>query len=166
MDEVNMPDDSELKEATALLWDEARHQIDEQRSTLESLRSRSIALLSVASLVAALFAPHVFEEAHRWWVDVAIPAALVAFALCALIVVWVLAPKHNWEFSQNLGSYFEDIRNKKNVTPEEVTYNLAKDSQASRGRNETKLKCLHKGFRWACVLLGIQVIAWAFANLR
>jgi hypothetical protein len=154
-----------LKEAAALLWEEARRQIEEQRSTLESVRSRSVALLSVASLVAALFGSHILRGEHRWWVTVAIVVALAAFGLSALLTVHLLAPTSDWEFSQNLDSYLVDIKNEKDVTAEDVTYNLAQHSQVSRRNNEAKLKKLHCEFGWACALLGLQVLAWAVASL-
>lgn len=159
-----MTEQPELKEATALLWDEARRQLEEQRSTLESLRSRSVALLSVASLVAALFGSHLLRGEHRWWVTVAIVVALAAFGLSALFVVHLLAPRQDWEFSQSLAAYLTDIKNGEDVTPEDVCYNLAKDSQTARRNNESKLKTLHSEFGWASALLGLQVIAWAVAS--
>lgn len=162
---VTMFKKSTPKETFTLLWTEIRRQIDEQRSTLESLRTRSIALLSVASLVAALFGVHVLPGAHRWWVNVAIGVALVAFGLNALLVVLLLMAKSDWRFSESLASYFEDIKKKRELPEDYVLRNLGKDSQASRVHNEAKLKGLHRLFNFACVFLAIHVIAWAVASL-
>src|ERR1019366_2672506 len=94
------------------------------------------------------------------WVNVAIAVALVAFGACVLLVSLVLTPKKDWEFYQDLQPYLSDIKAGDIVTPEDATYNLAKDSEASWWKNEPKLQDLHHKFRFACLLLAVQVIAW------
>jgi len=150
--------------ALELLWEESRRQVEEQQSSLEALRNRCIAALSVSALVAGLFGSRLVGKVHSWrgWL---VGLALVAFAVTVIRVIGIQFPKRDLEFYQDLEPYLSEIKNSIEVPPEDVTYNLAKDTQASWGRNEVHLKAAHKSFKGICFLLGIQVLAWGIALL-
>ena len=46
------------------------------------------------------------------------------------------------------------------------SYSWAKDFEAWRASNQTKINRLTTCFSWACVLTGAQVIAWGLAILQ
>ena len=81
-----MTDDTPLKDSAALLWAEAQRQITRQEADLDNLRNRAVAMLSVASIVAALFGTHVVtSNPHKGYVIVASICALVFFGVGVLL---------------------------------------------------------------------------------
>jgi hypothetical protein len=46
----------------------------------------------------------------------------------------------------------------------DLSYSWAKDFEASRASNQTKINRLTTRFSWACVLTGAQVIAWGLGD--
>lgn len=156
-----MSDD--LTAGAGLLWAEAQRQMDEQKTSLESLRTRAVALLSVGSLVAALFGSRLTNLHHLH--EVAFAGALAAFGLSVLAVIRVIMPRRGWELSQKLSPYTSDLRDGKPVTPLDVTVNLTDSSVTSWGRNETKLACIYRWFWIACALIGLQVVLMGLAIL-
>ena len=159
-----MPDDTPLKDSAALLWSEAQRQITRQESDLDSLRTRAVALLSVASIVAALFGTRIATDHHSGRVVIASVAALVFFGVGVLLSLMILAPKKDWAFTENLQQYF-DLLNARTLTPASVSSSLAENFEASRKENKGKIEALYGKFLWVCVLVGLQVVAWAVAAL-
>ncbi|MGD0320090.1 MAG: hypothetical protein ABSC00_00555 [Acidimicrobiales bacterium] len=157
---------SPLQDSAALLWDESRRQITSQAAELDTLRTRAVAILSVASLVAGLFGGRIVAtDHHPGYVTGAIAVALVLFALSVLASIAVLTPrKDKWEFAQYLRSYFVDLK-AGDLAPVDITANLAKDFERSRINNKLILDNLYGWFTLACVLVGLQVVAWGIAIL-
>ncbi len=159
-------DDTSLQDAAALLWDESRRQITRQESDLDTLRNRAVALLSVSSIVAGLFGGRlVTVHHHPGYVTAAIVVALAFFALSVLAVIVVLSPKRKgWEFAQNLDQWFALLR-AGDLAPVDVTANLARHVEASRKRNQVVLERLYLWFGIACLLTGLEVVAWGVSIL-
>ena len=140
-EDLGQDEGTPFTDSAALLWDEARRQNAAQVAEVDLLRTRAVAVLSVASLVAGLFGGRIVAKSpHPHYVGAAIGVALVAFALSVLAIVVVLKPqKMKWEFAQNLTSYFEDLAAGEPIQPVDVTFNLAKDFEASRIQNKVVL---------------------------
>lgn len=153
----------ETSEPLSILFSESCRHIDGQIAAVESLRTRSVALLSVAALVAGLFGPHLIAGRHSWWVDLAVWVALFAFGVTVLIALWILTPRQTWEFYQEINPYLDELSDGKEVRASEMLYNLAADSEQSFSVNEGIIRKLNDEFRVACLLVGVQVIAWAIA---
>jgi hypothetical protein len=154
-----------LKDAAALLWAEAQRQMTRQESDLDNLRNRAVALLSVASIVAALFGSHIATTHPSATTKIASGVALVAFALSALLTLLILVPKKGWVFTENLEDYLQDL-SRETLKPVDVTGNLAAHFEEYRLKNATKIDGLYKYLNGACLLIGVQVVAWGFAALR
>lgn len=159
-----MLEDTPLKDSAALLWVEAQRQITRQEADLDSLRNRAIALLSVSSIVAALFGSHIATVHLSTRATIATIAALVAFGLGALVSLAILTPKRGWEFTENLAQYFAKITDG-TLTPVTITTNLAEHFEGYRKNNQSKIEFLYRLLIAACVLVGLQVIAWGIAAL-
>ena len=157
-------DGTPLADAAAILWDEARRQIASQVSEVDILRTRSVAILSVASIVAGLFGGRIVGiHPHPVYVTIAVTVALICFAVSVIAIIVVLTPKKNkWEFDQNLSSYFVDL-DSGDLAPLDVTARLAEHSELSRVKNKLVLDKLYSWFAFACVLVGLQVVAWGVA---
>jgi len=163
----NRADDrTPLADSAAVLWEEARRQVSSQVDEVDVLRNRSVAILSIASLVAGLFGGRIVTTHHHpAYVTAAIAGALVCFGLSVIAIIVVLAPrKKKWKFSENLSSYFDDL-NRGDLRPLDVTGMLAQHSEVSRQANQTVLDGIYPWFTVACVLVGIQVVAWGVAIL-
>jgi len=77
-----------VPEAAEVLLDQMRVQVASQASGLDTLRTRATAVVSVAGLVAGLFAPHYLTDSYGVGI-----AALAAFTTCAILATIVLFPQ-------------------------------------------------------------------------
>lgn len=155
-------DASEVAEAAQLLWSEAQRQISRQESDIDTLRTRAVAVLSVAALVAGLFGSHISTAPHRHtWVGWAVAAALVLFAASVVCAVVVMMPR-GWTFGESLTEYVARVR-AGNLVPIDVTTNMAEHVQEWHDSNQVTLNGLYTWFGVTCVLVGLQVLAWGVA---
>ncbi len=156
-DPINLP-------AATMLLDEARRMLNDQYSALESLRGRAVALLSVGSLVAALFGSrlpmHLTDAAHR-----SVMVALGAFALSVVIVAWVVFPR-KLKFSHSLVGQFPKLDKGRKLRTYDLAVTWAKGYETDRAFNEAKIQNLMVCFTVACGLLAVQVVAWGIAVTR
>ena len=155
-----MADD--LTEAAAVLWTQARDEIAEQVSELDTLRTRAVALMSVAALVGGLFGsrvPHGHQQAAQVG---ALVAALILFSAGVLVAVIIALPRRDWEFGFDLTDLARRVE-AGTATLGMVNISLAAQATMSWNANATKLRRLYVLFATLCVLVGLQVIAWALA---
>jgi hypothetical protein len=149
-----------------VLYDESLRGIRDQQAAVEQLRNRVVALLSVASLAAALFGAHsLYRGSHPGWLLIFAGIALGAFGVSMLIAVYVLRPREDWQFYQDVRDYATEIQGGKPVSLAYALSNLTIHQEASFEVNEKILGDLHRWYRRACYLLAIQVIAWAIVAL-
>lgn len=157
-----MADD--LADAAGLLWEQAKAALTEQKADVDAVRTRAVALLSVASLVAGLFGsrlPH--GNAAPRTVSASI-AALVLFGISVVLALLIVAPKRKWEFTFELDRMIELV-DRRVAKPEYVTRNLAAWAEIAWERNQHKLDDMYVWFGRMCLLVGLQVVAWAIAAL-
>jgi hypothetical protein len=147
-------------DAAAIIWDHAKAQIAKQSADLSSLRTRALGMLSVASVVAALFAGRLPKGAPHW----AVIVALVLFGLSVPLAITVAAPKRNWQFTEHLNELIKHV-DEGIATPVQVTRNLASWSEESRRHNDDKMRPMFSMFRIVCFLTAGQVIFWVIAVL-
>jgi uncharacterized protein (DUF2062 family) len=158
-------DDRDVTEATELLWEQAQRQLSQQSADLDSLRTRALAMLSVAALAAGLFGSHVPLAHSSLGTAIAAVIALGLFAICVVLAVWIATPmKHAWRFTFPLRVLVSEVGTG-SALPMDVALSLTKYAEESRRANEDKLENLHRYFSAVCVLVGLQVLAWAIAVL-
>jgi hypothetical protein len=146
--------------ATRLIMDEARRLLDRQEADLDTLRSRVATLLTGSSIVAAVFGATLSDTAD---VDCPRTVAFVLFGLTVAMALWIMLPR-KWAFSHELTAWLERVRdNDEPRTEFDIAYNLARSFDDYRKENAPKLRRLQWCFAVACLLLGGQVVAWAFA---
>lgn len=153
-------------DASALLWDQVKQQLSDQRAELDLLRTRATAMLSVATLVAGLFALRL-PSAHaplRGRPLISVIAALALFGLSAVLAILVAAPRDDWVFAFDLGSLQQDVK-EADAAPVDVTYNLTRAATEAYDSNAHKLHRLYRIFGALCLLVALQVIAWAVGAL-
>jgi hypothetical protein len=158
-------DERDLTEAAELLWEQAQRQLSQQSADLDSLRTRAIAMLSVAALAAGLFGSRVPSVHSSLGAGIAAVIALGLFAICVVLAVQIVMPmKHAWRFTSPLRVLVKEV-GAGSVLPMDVALTLANHAEESRKENEAKLESLHKQFSGMCVLVGLQVVAWSLAVL-
>jgi len=159
-----MPDAPTNAPAIAMLWEEARRLLVRQEAALDTLRTQAVAALSVGALVAGLFGSHLVSahvSAEAAW---ATGAALVLFALSAVLAVYVLAP-HDWTFAHGLGAQLRRVDDQEMIEAEDLAFGWAKEFEKWRTDNQRQLDRLMCCFLWACALTGAQVVAWGLTVL-
>jgi hypothetical protein len=151
----------DLTEAAALIWEQAQRQLAQQGADLDTLRTRAVAMLSVAALVAGLFGsrlPHGHASART---VIAVIAALVLFGVSVVLAVLIGMPK-NWLFTFKLDELMNRVE-AGTATSGDVNISLAARAEENRRENAGQLEFLYSLFGVACVLVGLQVAAWAIA---
>ena len=163
-----MPEDTERVSANSpaevMLWEEARRQLVRQESVLGTLRTQAVAMLSVASIVAGLFGSRV-PTSPVPGAEAAVVAALVLFGITAVLAIVIIRP-WDWVFSHGLDDDIRTVERGELLKVGDLSYSWAKDFEAWRASNQTKINRLTTCFSWACVLTGAQVIAWGLAILQ
>jgi membrane-associated PAP2 superfamily phosphatase len=151
-------------EASALIWEQARQQLAQQNADLDLLRTRSVAMLSVAALVAGLFGTRLPHGQLHGRTLVFLIIALALFAASVVLAVLVAAPRRDWEFAFKFSSLLERV-DKIEARPGDVTRNFTSWAESAWANNLRLMQPLYTMFRLVCVLVGLQVIAWAIAVL-
>ena len=118
-------------EASALIWEQGRQQLALQSADLDLLRTRAVAMLSVAALVAGLFGIRIPHDHLHGRATACIIAALVLFAASTVLAVLVAAPRRNWQFTFRLDALLQRV-DSGDAVPADVTRNFAAWSEAAR----------------------------------
>lgn len=155
---------ADLSDSAALLWAQAQQQLSQQNADLDALRTRAIAMLSVATLVAGLFGTRLPDVHPSPRAVIAVTAALALFAASVVLAILVAAPRKGWLFTFKLDALLGLVDDGR-AAPMDVTRNLATWAEDARSENTGKLDGMYGMFRWVCVLVGLQVVAWAIAVL-
>ena len=147
-------------DATGVLWENAKGALEQQSARLDTVRTRAVAMLSVAALVGGLFGsrlPHTYSVVNV----TGLVAALALFAASIVLSVVISWPR-TWLF----GAYLEPLITGVGdgaVTLAQVNLSLATLAEANWAKNEVILERLYGIFGALCFVVGLQVAAWAFA---
>jgi hypothetical protein len=150
--------------AAGLLWEQAKAQLAAQKADVDALRTRAVALLSVASLVAGLFGSRLPHDHTAPRTVIASITALALFGISVVLVLLIAAPKQNWLFTFELCKLLKEVDEGK-ASPGNVTRNLAVWGELYWSKNQGKLDAMYSLFGRTCALVGLQVVAWAIAAL-
>lgn len=143
-----------------VVLDQARAQLTRQEAKLDQLRTIAGTVLSVAGVIAGFVAPSVTTR-HPWY---AVPP-IVSFAVCVTLGIFVLVPRRDLKFSENLESYTTWVDKYGEEPGSEVSFalGLAKNLERSRVDNAKIVEPLAKLLKWQILALGIEVVLWAAA---
>lgn len=155
---------ADTTDAAGLLWEQAKAQLADQRADVDALRTRAVAVLSVASLVAGLFGSQFPHNHTAPRTVIALITALVLFAVSVIQVLRIVAPKKTWVFPFELNAPINVVVERK-ISPGGVALSLAKAAETNRKTNQDELHNMYAIFTTACLLVGLQVVAWAIAVL-
>jgi hypothetical protein len=145
-----------------LQMDEARRQLELQWSDLQGLKARTGVLLGAASVVTGLVAGLAAKGGFldRSMIVVAVAAYVIAVGLC----VDVIRPQP-WKFSHKMHDFEELDRVGNYPRHRDVAWHFIRTFQMCRRANAGRLARLQNEYFAACILLGVQVVAWGIAAL-
>jgi hypothetical protein len=147
--------------AMLLVMEESRRLLVRQEADLDTLRTRTGGLLAASSVVTGLLVGltdrrlDCFERAM-------FVVAVVAYVATAVLALVVLVPR-SWFLSHDMSDWLGQARTGHYPKPMTVVFHLADDFDRYRGKNSKKLTRLQTCYFSGCILLGVQVIAWAAA---
>ncbi len=152
-------------EATVLIMEEARRQVEDQTAALNALRGMDATLLTGASVVTAVFGALLARQ-HRSGFSIGCEAIALALFVATVFASLVVLRPVDWKSEHSLENNFLP-RLRENRIPDDVSVaaTFAAMFDRYRKKNHNELKCLQKWFAAACLLLGVQVLAWGLAVL-
>jgi hypothetical protein len=140
-----------------LVFDEAVRALDDQRSVLDNMRTRSGIVLSAAAVTTSFFGGLALRDGSPGWLGW---AAVVAFVTCGVAGLVTLFPLERWEFRASPESLIAEIEA---TTPrlDAVQRDLALYMEESWLANARRIQLsLVWPLRIATVALVIEVLAW------
>jgi hypothetical protein len=152
-------------DAGQLILIESQRQLDRQSDAHNTVKTTAAAVITSAAVAAAVFASVLTAEKTRSHASIgAEVAALAMFTITVCISAWLIGP-HKWNDEHELTGWIDRIY--AGEPPSQVTTiaNFAKYANDFRQDNVAILKRLQCWQTAACVLLGLQVVAWALAVL-
>jgi len=159
-----MSDEHPNEPAATMLFAEASRMLEEQRSALETLRTRGIALLSVGAALAAFFGsrlPAPLSTTRHFAVGIAVGA----FAASVLAVAAIVAP-HDFKFSHRLEDYLATLEEGTIISTYDLAFTWARGYEKMRAFNEKTIGRLMWAFVGTSALMALQVAAWVIAVAR
>ncbi len=147
-----------------IVWDEAKRLIARQEASLDTLRTRSLGVLTAGGVVAAVFVALNGRVTHHPLFRLTLSvAAACALLCCAAFYAWIQRPV-KFDFAHDLTMWIEAVRERK-ITDEELTYNLSNHMEGRRQDNSPKIERLHEAFAWMCGAFAVEVVFWVAASL-
>jgi hypothetical protein len=145
-------------EAYELVLNEAIRASSRQQDALESLRTRAGVVLSGAAVASSLFGGQAFSAGHVGafgWI------AVVSFAGLGLALLVILWPRPEWQDAAAPSRVIEsDIEGPRPLPVKLIRRDLSLHLEAVYAENQTLYERLARDFRFAAVLLNIEVLAW------
>lgn len=156
----------------ALAYEQSLRAVTEQRSRLDSLRTRAATLLAAASVVTSFLGAEAFTDtrlAHGMWqpdrswqcAELVAVGAFIGLALTVIAILWPWPKRFGWKFRLSARALIADYVESNNpASLEEMQRELALHLERHYDANERKLKVLFVLFQVGATLLGVEVVAW------
>jgi hypothetical protein len=149
-----------------ILLDQARRQVDQQVGSLDTLRTRSTAVVSVGGIVAALFATHFLPHAGN--LTLAAFASLFAVVALGVFILW----PREWNIGVPLPVYQQWIEDyhqwRLDGEPdlaESLTEELAGTLVIAYSNNRDTYKWMARAYSAQVFMLVVEIGFWVVATL-
>jgi hypothetical protein len=148
-----------------LLCAEARRKLDGQTEDVRSVRSRAAGLLTAGGIISGLFGLQVTATPRPGSLHTGLViTALIAFTLLVVAAVIIEWPR-TFHGDESLEPWIHEIQTGTAGDPHELPFHLATAYDTYRQKNAKIYTGLVRLFTAMCVLLGVEVVAWAAAVL-
>lgn len=151
------------KDGYALAYEEARRALEDQEGTVTELRARAGTLIAGAAIATSFFGGQTLTGPRivaSGWI------AIACFVLLGFVVLIVLWPRHDWEFSLAPDRFIATYLEPANGDPLDI-HLIQRDLALHMGRsaelNRRQLRILMIAFRLGALLLVAEVLAWVVA---
>jgi hypothetical protein len=150
----------------AIAFEAAKSGLERQEQALDNLRSRAATLLAAASIATSFLGAQALNDPRGLkGLEDAEWVAVAGFVLLAVMAILVLLPWRGWVFGMNAMKLVRDyIDTNPPATLEGMQRDLALHLQAHYKTNKRRLECLYWAFRFGCVFLTVEVVAWRARN--
>ena len=152
-----------------VLLEQARLQLNQQEQSLDLLRTRATAIISIGGIVAALFAPHFLPHAGN--LTLGALGSLFAVVFLGIFILW---PKE-WNMGVPLFEYQDWIDNhrqwRRQYAPDAsdlaqpLTEEIAATLVIAYARNRGKYKWLTRAYSAQVLMLLVEIALWVVATL-
>jgi hypothetical protein len=149
-------------DGSGLILSEAQRQLASQETSLSEVRSRALALLSVAGLVAGVAGPVARRSALSFWIPGGIGIGLLILSI--VLALSIVTPQE-WTFAGHLNIELTELHEGKTPSTAEVVYRRAYWLEEWRNSNQPKLDKLFARLTWLIVAVGASVVSFAVAAL-
>jgi hypothetical protein len=146
-----------------MVADEAMRLLSDQKASLDSARTRALAMLSVGSLVAGLFGSQLPKKLPAGAAPI-IGIALGCFAASVVLTLIIVAPRR-FRFTHSVGAQIEALEDGTEIRTRDLAFTWAKGNELNRSDNERKLNLRMTLLQVVCGLVGAQVFAWVVVAL-
>ncbi len=140
-----------------IAYDEAVRALSQQQSMIDSLRTRAGLLLSAAAITTSFLGAQALNDGGAGFATWLALASFVALSVAALAVLW----PHRLEFTADPANVIESyIETEEPLSVAEIHRDLSLHMHGSYADNLAGQKQLASRFRFAGVLLTVEVIFW------
>ncbi len=148
-------------------FEQGMRSLDHQRATLESIRTRAVAIATVSGAVAAFLGHEVLTRLPAMNQGLSIHQhasvwlALSSLGLSVICVIQMIRPRAGWVFHFTSSKIIDQFAYGKHATDLSRTYEvLARFAETHHDNNEAKLRATFCWLRIALAALVGQVVAW------
>ena len=150
----------------AVAYDEARKAVEAQAATLDSVQTRAGTLLAAASLVTSFFGTQALGtptitaglRVARASFGVLGWAAVLAFIAVTGLTIAALWPRE-WKLDMRPGPILDATRGS-DIDERDGKAQLAAYWDDNYEFNKLRLDQILNCYQWACIALGVEVVAW------
>jgi hypothetical protein len=146
-----------------LVLQEAIRQLARQEAHVDAFHSRSVNLLVVESVVAALFGANSVLKPGEHLSGMKI-IAFFLFFVTVVLVISIQWPRE-YIFAYDLSAWVERMKTGESIELTDFSFNVARDLTDALDLNEPKIKSLARLFTALCLAVGAQVLAWGISVL-
>jgi hypothetical protein len=142
-----------------LMLDEARRNLTRQEATLDGLRVRSTAVLSISAVIFAILGERQVGELDAWAI-----LALISFVLSAGLAVFILYPRE-FEFGIKVQQWMGQI-DRRTADAGVAAWDTAASLAGMQVANKDNIAILTQCYAAGCGFLVAQVIFWVVGGLN
>lgn len=150
-------------EATIVLRDQALAEIAQQEGSVDSVRNRAVALLSVGTLVGGLFGSRLPHGGLSKVNLAGLSAALVFFVVSVVLVIAIAWPR-DWSYGSDRANLVELVAEGER-TQAQVNLSIADIAGRNWSNNQDTVRLLYFFFTALCAVTAAEVVGWALAVL-
>jgi hypothetical protein len=139
-------------------YDEAVRGLTTQAGVLDNVRTRAGLLITAANVVTAFLAPQAITNGSGFHAGALV--AIGAFILCLVAAISILWSRGSWRFATDANIIIKRIEGDTAPNIGDLHRWIAVNAEKAWASNQKTINGMFTAFKWGCVLLGLEVLAW------